>query len=557
MLKYGDPKKSKDIIYFPSGKIKAWKNLQDVELFIRPAPFVINILGLEWVDENRQMAKTTLPGTYPLTRMHWSRTDGSKSCWIENVPEALDTPGEWMLNTDEGKLYLWPKNGSPGKHIIAPVLKELIRIEGNEDRGKLVRNLVFEDLMFTHGDRDTWSMHDAGLQHDWEMFNKSNALIRLVNAENCTIKNCCFENSGGTAIRLDMYCQNNVITGNAVSNIGGTGILLCGYGPGIKDVNKNNLVTGNHIYQCGQIYWHSPAIMVWQSGDNRIANNLIHHTPYSGIVISGVRPHFFKFKTQNQQIRECARTIRFDEVGNAITWDDVYPFLHARNNVIEYNEIHHVVEKLDDGNGIYLSGTGPGNIVCRNYVHHLLAAGVQGAIRTDAFQKETMIAENLIYHCVYAGIMLKQQNDLINNIVADLVPGTTAIGKTFYPKGFITLRIGPCIGSKIHRNILYNTIGRNIPFIEEGVGSSISYFKPGYIRECDLDSNIYYDTVNPDWAMEFLAKTQAENKDRHSLATDPLFSDPENGDFFLGENSPARELNIKNVSIKRLAIKNH
>ncbi len=56
--------------------------------------------------------------------------------------------------------------------------------------------------------------------------------------------------------------------------MGGAGILLCGYGPGTKDVNRKNLVFNNHIHHVGQIYLHSPGIMVWQSGENRVANNL-------------------------------------------------------------------------------------------------------------------------------------------------------------------------------------------------------------------------------------------------------------------------------------------
>ena len=46
----------------------------------------------------------------------------------------------------------------------------------------------------------------------------------------------------------------------------GERILLAGYGPGTKDVNKRNEVSSNYVHHTGRHYWGSPAIFVWQSG---------------------------------------------------------------------------------------------------------------------------------------------------------------------------------------------------------------------------------------------------------------------------------------------------
>ena len=40
-------------------------------------------------------------------------------------------PGEWVLNTKQGKLYHWPRGESP---VLAPQLIELIRVEGKIDK---------------------------------------------------------------------------------------------------------------------------------------------------------------------------------------------------------------------------------------------------------------------------------------------------------------------------------------------------------------------------------------------------------------------------------------
>ena len=198
---------------------------------------------------------------------------------------------------------------------MAPRLREFIRVEGQIDKGgpkdTPVRNLCFRGLTFMHGERDLLTEDDAGLQHDWEMHDKASALIRLRGAENCAIEQCRFIHSSGTAIRVDLYGMENRIVGNHIEHIGATGILLCGYGPGTKDVNKRNLVYNNHIHHTGEIYSHSPGVFVWQSGENRIANNLIHHTPYTGIILSGVMTHFFA----KDDAREFVRTIGWHEVG--------------------------------------------------------------------------------------------------------------------------------------------------------------------------------------------------------------------------------------------------
>ena len=66
--------------------------------------WIVNILPLESVDEGSQIAGTSSDGAYALNQLHFLKD--TESCWVENVLEELDEPGEWALNTKEGKLYL-------------------------------------------------------------------------------------------------------------------------------------------------------------------------------------------------------------------------------------------------------------------------------------------------------------------------------------------------------------------------------------------------------------------------------------------------------------------
>jgi len=542
---------SRNTLHFPEGRLKNWPNAQDVEILVRPHhAWIMNVLPLASVDERAQIARTAIDATYAMNRLHFLKE--TESCWVENVLEELDEPGEWVLNTKEGKLYLWPRSESP---VFAPTLLELIRIEGAIDKrgpnDTPVRNLRFRGLSFMHGDRYLLSADDAGLQHDWDMLDKANALVRLRGTENCTIEQCHFTHSGSGAIRVDLHGQQNEISGNHIAHLGGAGILFCGYGPGTKDVNRQNRIYNNHIHHLGHIYWHSPGIMIWQSGENRIANNLIHHMPYSGMIISGCMPHFF-----NRNGRELGRTIRRHEIGGlprTPTLADVRPYLHTRDNQVEYNEIHNVMEKMGDGNGIYIRGAGSGNVIRHNYVHHLVTPmKMQAAIRTDGGQRDTLIAENLIYKCMAQGIILKLDNRCENNIVADIIAP---------PRGYyLSLREGPLTGATIKRNIFYS-VSKETVFIDElppGKGKKTEDSRGRALaraKDADTDYNIYYCAVDPALGRTMLAKQQSDGVDTHSLAVDPLFVDPGNGDFRLTPNSPALDMGFVRFDLSKVGLR--
>lgn len=541
---------SRNALKFPSGRLKNWSNLEDVEIVVRPHhAWIVNILRLRSVDEETQVARTTVDATYAMNRLHFLKE--TKSCWVENILEALDEPGEWVLDSKKGKLYLWPRNDSP---VIAPQLTELIRVEGEIDKegpnDVPVRHLCFRGLSFMHGDRYSLHRTDAGLQHDWDMHDKANALVRLRGIENCVIEQCHFVHSGSGAIRVDLHGQQNTIAGNHIEQMGGGGILLCGYGPGTKDVNRSNLVHNNRIHHVGKIYWHSPGIMVWQSGSNRVSNNLIHNTPYSGVIVSGCMIHFF-----TRSGRELARTIRRHEILDLPRnprLDDVRDYLHTHDNLIEYNEIHNVMERLGDGNGIYIRGAGAGNVIRRNYIHHLVTPmQMQAAIRTDGGQRDTLIAENLIYQCMAQGIILKLNNRAENNIIADVLAP---------PRGYyLSLREGPMTDAVIQRNIFYST-GRDTVFVDElppGNGRATEDRRGRALaraKDAEMDYNIYYHAVDQDMSKTMLAQQQSDGVDAHSLAVDPLFIDPENGDFRLRPDSPALPLGFVPFDISKAGL---
>ncbi len=234
--------------------------------------------------------------------------------------------------------------------------------------------------------------------------------------------------------------------------------------------------------------------------------------------------------------------------------EDVRPFLHSRDNKVEYNEIHHVMETMGDGNGIYIRGAGAGNVIRRNYIHHLVTPMLmQAAIRTDGGQRDTLIAENLIYKCMAQGIILKLNNRAENNIVADVLAP---------PRGYyLSLREGPLTGAVINANIFYS-VNKESVFIDElapGKGRKTEDSRGRELarsKDAKTDFNIYYCAVDPELGRQMLEKQQGDGVDANSRSVDPMFVDPENGDFRFKPGSPALEMGIVPIDLSQVGLRN-
>jgi hypothetical protein len=444
-------------------------------------------------------------------------------------------------------LYYWPLNDkNPGDDIVMPKLVEMIRIEGKIDydgnKDMPVNGLRFKGITFAHGDRfESSGQTGWGLQHDWEKFDASTALVRFRGTENCIIEQCTFSNSGGAGIRFDLYAQNNKVIGNDIYELGGTGILLAGYGPGTKDVNRNNLISNNYIHHIGRLWTHSLGIWMWQSGNNLVSHNTIHDVPYTAIAVTG------RIIWDKKGQQECSRTVRWNEVGEFTgkeTWVERERFLHGRLNIIEDNDIHHIMTVMNDGNGIYISGAGKGNIMRGNFVHDTPQEAGGEALRCDDDQNDVLIENNIVFRfqTFGTGICSKGRNNIINNIVA-IPPGKVERGMLSLEPNYASgVRSKLCAGSEIRHNIFYAT-QENQPFVFMEIMSNI-------IDNINIDNNIYFNLSDPKAADLYFTMARKSGNEVHSLQADPLFLDVENGDFTLLPDSPAIGLGFRPFRVR-------
>jgi rhamnogalacturonyl hydrolase YesR len=440
----GKPLKFSREFKYNNNDIPNRANPSDIEIVISPRNrWLVNVLPLEKIDSDNNTAYFAIDPTYtPMPDDYY---------YVENASEYLDKPGEWIFDSEKGRVYIWPDFPIHSSDIRAPYLQEFIKVEGVED-GTSARFIHFEGLTFRHGLRDTWKPGDKGLQHDWEMYDKGNAILRFRHAEDCSVSKCTFETSSGSGVRLDLHAQRIQVADCLIENLGGTGILLSGYGPGLKDENKFNTVTNNYIHHVGTIYKHSAGIFIAQSGHNLISHNTIHELAYNGMIISGCRPHELVLAKPLRNRREWVSSIRVDETGPFIkditsemlrNWLEfdvsmIEPLLHSRENRIEYNEIYRTMLELHDGNGIYFSAMGKNNRAVRNYLHDIYNSN--GYIRLDDVSGYTIITHNVGVRGSRM-MQIKGPGEIRNNFAFDT-------------KLFIARRWSP---TEIDNFILYNT----------------------------------------------------------------------------------------------------
>ncbi|MCE5279556.1 MAG: right-handed parallel beta-helix repeat-containing protein [Planctomycetaceae bacterium] len=547
---------------FPPGAMKNWANIADVEFSIVPAaPWTMNVLPVESIDTQKNIVRTAFMSTYALTKPRFGKFQ-SGSVFVENVFEGMNKPRTWVVDSKARKVYLWAESGklTPNdkskaeprvdlENIFAPCLTELVRVEGKIDvdapQDTPVRGIVLRGLTFAHGERFTWTKDHVGwgLQHDWEMYDAPSAMLRFRGVEKCAVEACRFTASGGTAVRLDLHCMDNRVTDCVIEHVGGAGVLLAGYGLGTKDVNKRNAVVNNHIHHVGETYWHSSGIFAWQSGENVIANNLIHNMPYTGIVASG------RICPDPNGVAECSRSVRTKEVAALLgdkphTWHNREPLMHSRRNQIERNEIRDVMEVLEDGNCIYISGAGGGNVVRNNFLHHCESIHMAEGIRCDDDQHATLIEGNILWRIggLASFIAIKGVNDVVNNIMA--VPVQPPM------RGMLSLECAPINWSLVERNIYY-AVSRK----DKAIGQGMTYYRMNvWLRDTRADYNLYFNAADAKWGQRLLDEERQYGIESHSVAADPEFVDLEKGDFRLKKTSPALKMGFVPIDQKGIGL---
>jgi hypothetical protein len=311
------------------------------------------------------------------------------------------------------------------------------------------------------------------------------------------------------------------------------GIILIGYGPGTKDVNKNNIIRNNIVHHCGEVIWHGHGIFAWQSGENLLEHNYVHDVPRKAMGLCGVRCQILMKPDDN--FDEASRTIRWSEIEKTI--DSTLepqaryaPYLHARNNKIQHNRAERTLLKLSDGSSINVSGAGMGNILEHNLIYDVPHIG----FRTDDWQDGTIIRNNIVHKAANKGIIHKGINTIENNMLLEC-------GYAFHFRAYPQQYFVP--ESDITKNIIYSTSEKfkantifkwGKMFVHRAGTKSIPY-------EYNMDYNAYY---FPN-AEKDLALKQKNGIEAHGVIMDPQFKNLEGQNYKIYNKKLLKKIGFK------------
>jgi len=507
---------------FREGDLKAWQSVSNAEVVVMTR-WVESRLPVQSVDEKERLVTFGKRSVFELAP--------SDPYYLEGALEFLDEPGEWYLDRKSGILYYQPRAGEKLDELqaIAPVLTQIVRLEGRPEAGQFVQRVVMRGLTFAHTewhfpedfDRER-NQSNAKTGSEVAVSGFSQAAVGVPGAvwgegvRECAFEGCVFARIGNYGLEFARGCESNRIVGCQFSDLGAGGVKV-----GETSVRENaleqtraNEISGCHIHDGGKMFQSAVGIWIGQSPDNRILHNHIHDFYYTGI---------------------------------SIGWTWGYGLALGTNNLVAFNHVHHIGIKSDgdgpilsDMGGIYTLGRQPGTRILNNLWHDIAGVRYGGwGIYFDEGSSGILAESNVVYRTTHGGFHQHygETNVVRNNIFA--------LGRD----------------DQLQRT-------RPEPHLSFSFETNIVYFGSGDLLAGDwsddnyrMDWNIYFDArpeASSD-AMRFAGATlkqwRERGHDRNSLLADPLFIAPRQNDFRLQPNSPALKFGFRPIDLSQVGIR--
>jgi hypothetical protein len=324
---------------------------------------------------------------------------------LENAVALIDEPGEWAVDSAAGKVYYWPLEGEElaKVKVTAPTLCELIRLQGDDAKRQYVRNVVIEGLTMVCTDRlpeDQWP--ENWTYRQWE---NPDAMIFMEGVEDCAVRDCRLFYSGSYGITFYRHALRNEVSGCEIGWTGSGGVQLFGLPAGYRDESRFNTIRRNYIHHQGcAIYWHSPNIQIFSSGDNLIDLNFLALSAYNNVSMTGVPWHELNITSTNSEHSIDVGSYP-PEVSATIASGKPYftqanyreTAVHTSNNKIVRNVCFECHTKLEEGGAIYAWCPGNGNQFLENLVYKSHELPGSSILSLDDHSENFTLAGNVVW----------------------------------------------------------------------------------------------------------------------------------------------------------------
>jgi hypothetical protein len=416
--------------------------------------------------------------------------------FIEGAAELLDEPGEFYFDRKTATLYYLPVQGETlvGSEVVVAWFPQVVRLAGSPESAQFIEHIAFRGITFANS---AWNiprppqtlagMKPAGFnQAAWGV----TGAVWGDGVHDCVFENCTITRAGNYGIELGRGCQRNRISYCTMSDLGAGGIKIGETKVRHSDAERtnNNEISDCIISDCGKTYPSCIGIWLGQTANNRISHNEIRGLWYTGI---------------------------------SIGWTWGYGDALARDNIVEFNHVHHIGTPADgiepvlsDMGGIYTLGKQPGTIVRNNVFHDIAGLRYGGwGIYFDEGSTGILAENNLVYRTTHGGFHQHygQDNIVRNNI-------------------FAFGRDAQIQRSRIEDHTSF-TFEKNLVYWDQGNLLSGHWEKFKVV----FDYNTYWHVGGEDFKFDKLSWDQwrKAGMDEHSQIRDPGFVDPQHADFHL------------------------
>jgi hypothetical protein len=451
----------------------------------------------------------------------WNRIDGISKYYIENIPSALDAPGEWLLKND-GYVYYIPRAGEQIESISAfvPVIEKFIIIKG--DKQNPVKNKTFRNIRFKVAAYKTPKQGNDPMQAAATL----EASIMVDYAYNIVFENCELAHTGLYGIWFRWQCTNSSINSCYIHDLGAGAVKIGDYlyDDDEKQVSANNIVNNSIIRGGGHLFPSAVAVIIFHARDNQITHNEIADFKYSGVSV-GWMWGYEKSKVW---------TTVADRFGDLV-WKEEHYKSPATGNVIAYNHIHHLGwGELSDMGGVYIVSEATGTHVHHNKIHHIYSDTYGGwGLYTDEGATHVIMENNLVYACKNSGFHQHygKENIIRNNIFAFNLKGQLQFTRVEKHQSF-----------EFTNNIIYTNSGEMF----------LGNLKEANVK---MENNCYWDTRTKEPLFLGMPFKEWKNlKDKNSVVTNPEFVDAENYDFRLKSRAIVRKIGFEPFDYEKAGV---
>ncbi len=280
-----------------------------------------------------------------------------------NLLPELDSPGEYYLDREAGRLYFWPPDEGKGLAVVSLLAEPLVVLDGCSH--VVLRGLTLE----------------AG---------RADGVVRQ-GGEGNRVAGCIIRNLGNTGV-IVKGGQGHGVLGCDVYEVGDSGIHMSG-GDRETLTPAGHFAENNHLHRFSR--WDRAGYRsgMYMSGVGcRASHNLIHDCPHHAVHMRQ-NDHVLEYNELHDICYEAA------EMGCYYIWGGLDSF-SWRGNVVRYNSFHHLPGSnpfphiRTGGPAMHIDALNGAICVFGNVFHQIAATAV-----FNGGGRDNIVENNIFTHC--------------------------------------------------------------------------------------------------------------------------------------------------------------